>query len=133
MQRLRIGVIKDNPRRPSTRLTHADLVVALHRCKYDLASAEASLGALKRHRESKYNAACSESTSDDATQDGASAENKATAGEGAVTTKSTLKREGESPKGNRGWQSGEGGNRWEDWSKGDKGAFLAHLEDKVSS
>lgn len=135
-QRLHIGSIKEGTRRPTTLLSHADVVAALHRCKYDPASAEASLIALARRREAKYIVAS-------AASDARNAEHGITgqaagavvsgAGEGRATAyKSTSKT---SPKvladAPPGGEIDIGGNRWEDWSEDDRAAFLTQLGDKV--
>ena len=136
-QRLHIGSIQDGTRRPASLLTHADVVAALHRCKYDPASAEASLVALARRRESKYSSASSSSEvrTVDATGGADSAEGtgvakvpegSAPAGKSATTLSSNTLCDG--PPGGK---DDVGGNRWEDWSEEDRATFLAQLGDKV--
>lgn len=135
-QRLNIGSMTDGTRRPHSLLTHADVMAVLHRCKYDPASAEASLAALQRRRESKYNAA---SASNDArsSQQGNAADlttKRATVHGHAIARGGKSGGRGGS-KGQSGGSSGDKssgeGNRWEDWSEVDRAAFLAHLGDKV--
>lgn len=122
--------MKGIPRRPATVLTHADVFAALHRCKYDIASAEASLGALRRYRTAKYEGACvasnNEETQDEETSPSAT-QCTPSVGKAGLSLPSRGK-EGERP---GGWQAEERGNRWEDWSQADRAAFLTHLGDKV--
>lgn len=142
VQRLRVGSIRDGTRRPDSLLTHADIVAALHRCKYDPASAEASLIALARRRESKYNSASSSSevralgangNADLAEGTGVAGEpdgsDAATAGKSARKfPKYNSTRLGDGPPGGK---DDKGGNRWEDWSEEDRATFLLQLGDKV--
>lgn len=124
--------MKSGTRRPASLLTHADVVAALHRCKYDPASAEASLVALARRRESKHNSASASTNARNWEQGNADplvgvvpvANASATAGKS--TSKPT-----DSIGGLPGGKSDVGGNRWEDWSEDDRSAFLMHLGDKV--
>lgn len=143
-QRLHVGSIQDGTRRPDSLLTHADIVAALHRCKYDPASAEASLIALARRRESKYNRASSSSdvyklgangnadlakgTIGVAGEAEGSAKATATATAGKKSSKASSTSLGDGPPGGKG---DKGGNRWEDWSEEDRAMFLAQLGDKV--
>lgn len=133
-QRLHIGSMNCGTRRPTSLLTHADVVAALHRCKYDPASAEASLVALARRRESKHNSASASNNARNLEQGNAdltagvvaAAEASATAGK-SISKPSSKAPSGGSPAG----KSDVGGNRWEDWSEDDRAAFLMHLGDKV--
>lgn len=127
-QRLRVGMFRANTKQPATLLTHADVFAALHRCKYDLASAEASLTALKRRREEKYNAAYTRSLSDDLPKSTDAAEGQAATAVGHIGSKRRTINGNETP---GGLAAETGGNRWEDWSDADRAAFLKHLGDKV--
>lgn len=126
--------MKSGTRRPASLLTHADVVAALHRCKYDPASAEASLVALARRRESKHNSASASTHARNLEQGNPDLTAGVVAAADASTRagKSTSKT---SPKGPRSvppaGKSEVGGNRWEDWSEDDRAAFLVHLGDKV--
>lgn len=136
-QRLHIGSIKEGTRRPTTLLSHADVVAALHRCKYDPASAEASLIALARRREAKYIVASAGSDARNSEQ--RSAEQAAGAripGAGGGSATADKKRTSSaSPRvladAPPGGKVDVGGNRWEDWSEDERAAFLTQLEDKV--
>lgn len=124
-------MLKANTKQPATLLTHADVLAALHRCKYDLASAEASLTALKRRREEKYNIAYTRSLSDDlpkGTRTDAAAGGQAEATVVCIGYKKRTINGNETP---GGLAVEKGGNRWEDWSDTDRAAFLKHLGDKV--
>lgn len=135
-QRLQIGVIKSNTRRPSSPLTHADVMAALHFCEYDLPSAEASFVALQRRRLLRYSAAS-------AGNDARSAHLSATGPAGGASVPGNSKggksnsRKGSSigqirgPEAENTTTAPADGNRWEDWSEADRAAFLTHLGDKV--
>lgn len=133
-QRLRIGSGKDDGGRPTSLLTHADVVTALHRCKYDPASAEASLVGLQRRRETKHKSA---SVSSDARKlqhsSGDVAAEVATAPEDSTTAQNSSNQLSSFAPGGEPYagKSDVGGNRWEDWSEADRAAFLLHLGDKV--
>lgn len=136
-QRLHIGAVKDDDRRPVSLLTNADVVEALHRCKYDPASAEASLVALLRRRESKHNRASANSNARNlervnsnitpAIVVAATEGNTAAAAGNGTSVANAGASEGTSP----GDTCDVGANRWEDWSEADRAAFLMHLGDKV--
>jgi len=138
-QRLHIGSIQDGTRRPDSLLTHADIVAALHRCKYDPASAESSLIALARRRESKYNSASASSdvrrldvngNAGLAEETGVAGESGGSAPAGKSASKVNSTSLGGGPPGGEG-EDDTGGNRWEDWSEEDRATFLAQLGDKV--
>lgn len=114
---------------PATLLTHADVLAALHGCKYDCASAEASLGALRRQREAKYNAAYTRSIADDKQVATSRREQSTPDGVKSGPKRATVNG-GESPGGRL---QETCGNRWEDWSDADRAAFLKHLGDKVET
>lgn len=122
--------MKGNTRQPSSLLTPADVMTALHRCGYDLASAETSLAALERRRQSRHNAASSlrDSAGEQAAVGRAGAVGGSAAG-GKNGGKSGSKAEavGSACKDS----DGGNGNRWEDWSEVDRAAFLTHLGEKV--
>lgn len=126
--------MKSGTRRPASLLTHADVVAALHRCKYDPASAEASLVALARRRESKHNSASASTNARNLERGNAGLIAGVVAAAYASTSagKSTSKPRSKAPSGGPpGGKSDVGGNRWEDWSEDDRSAFLMHLGDKV--
>lgn len=133
-QRIRIGSRRDDGGRPTSLLTHADVVAALHRCKYDPASAEASLVGLQRRRETKHKSA---SASSDArklqhSRGDVSAEAATSPEDSATAQKSSNQISSIAPGGEPyTGKSDVGGNRWEDWSEADRAAFLIHLGDKV--
>ena len=138
-QRLHIGVLKANSRRPVSFLTHVDIMTTLHRCKYDPASAEASLVALQRRRESRYNLACASNEARNLQQ--STAEQSRAGGEGRTASTGTA---GAAKSSGKGGSKGQGGasasakhmskdNRWEDWTEADRAAFLTHLGEKVRS
>lgn len=121
--------MKEDTKQPSSLLTHADVMEALHRCLYDPASAEASLTALERRRQSKHNAASIRGNAgEEAAVGGVAVVGDKTAG-GRDGGKSGSKAEALLSAG-VGINEGEG-NRWEDWSEDDRSAFLTHLGDKV--
>lgn len=135
-QRLHIGSIKEGSRRPTTLLSHADVVAALHRCKYDPASAEASLIALARRREANYKVASAGSDARNSEQGNTEqAAGVGVTGEAAGSAAADKSTSMASPKvlcdAPPGGKSDIGGNRWEDWSEDDRAAFLAQLGDKV--
>ncbi|CAM9452162.1 unnamed protein product [Ectocarpus sp. 8 AP-2014] len=133
VKRLRIGPGRDDGGRPTSLLTHADVVAALHRCKYDPASAEASLVGLQRRRETKHKSASASSDArklqhgrgDVSAEAATSPEDSATAQKSSNQI-SSIALGGEPYTG----KSDVGGNRWEDWSEADRAAFLLHLGDK---
>lgn len=134
-QRLHIGAMKSNTRRPVSLVTHVDLMAALHRYKYDLTSAEVSLVALQRLRETRHNVA---SACNDARSLRQGIANTANVAKGRPTgERSTAGGSGSKSgsKGQGGGSSGEGSNahenRWEDWSEVERAAFLKHVGDKV--
>lgn len=134
-QRLHIGATKDDDGRPASLLTNADVVEALHRCKYDPASAEASLVALQRRRESKHSRASANSNARNLQQGSfnitaavVAPEGSATAIAGNGTSNVSARAKGRILPGDK---SDGGANRWEDWSESDRAAFLVHLGDKV--
>eukprot|EP00903_Cladosiphon_okamuranus_P015525 g14334.t1 len=128
VKRLHVGSIKEGTRRPTTLLSHTDVVAALHRCKYDPASAEASLIALARRREAKYVVA---SAASDARNSGRCSMEQAVGGSATAAVKTTgntsPKVLADAPPGGK---VDVGGNRWEDWSENDRVAFLAQLGEK---
>ncbi|CAM9667574.1 unnamed protein product [Scytosiphon promiscuus] len=136
VKRLHIGSMTDEGRRPVSLLTNADVVEALHRCNYDPASAEASLVALQRRRETKHSRASANSNTRNLQQGGsiitaalvaATSEESATGAVGNGTSDTNARAPGGTSPGNL--RDG-GGNRWEDWSETDRAAFLMHLGDK---
>lgn len=141
-QRLHIGELKDNSRRPVSLLTHVDIMTTLHRCKYDPASAEASLVALQRRRELRYNLA---SASNEARNSQLStAEQSGSGGTGGARGAASVGTAGAAKGiGKGGGSKGQGSasassakhmprdNRWEDWTEADRAAFLTHVGEKV--
>eukprot|EP00752_Nemacystus_decipiens_P010814 g9619.t1 len=127
VKRLHIGSIKEGTRRPTTLLSQADVVAALHRCKYDPASAEASLIALARRREAKYTvaSAASDARNLQLRNTEQAGGGSATAGKSSGSTSPRVL--ADAPPGGK---IDVGGNRWEDWSEDDRVAFLAQLGDK---
>lgn len=134
VQRLHIGVLKANSRRPVSVLTHVDVMTTLHRCKYDPASAEASLAALQRRRETRYKLACASNEARNLQR--STADQSGARGAASTGTTGAAKSTG------KGGSKGQGGasasakhtsreNRWEDWTEVDRAAFLTHLGEKV--
>lgn len=125
--------MKSSTKRPLSLLTQVDVMAALHRCKYDPASAEASLVALHRQRESAYKIASASNDSSaasaaDVTGAGAGAPSQGAAAEEKTRGKGGSKAYSGSLLGSK---RRMGGNRWEDWSEADRAAFVKHLGDKV--
>lgn len=109
-------------------------MTTLHRCKYDPASAEASLTALQRRRELRYNLACASNEARNLQQSSA---NQSKAG-GVASTGTTGAAKSTGKGGTKGQGSASASakhtpreNRWEDWSEADRAAFLTHLGEKV--
>ena len=128
VQRLHIGSVNEGTRRPTTLLSHADVVAALHRCKYDPASAEASLIALARRREAKYLVASAASDARNSERRSAEQAGGGSVAAGKSTGNTSPKVLADAPPGGK---IDIGGNRWEDWSEHDRVAFLTQLGEKV--